>query len=172
MRDKRPSTPRHPLRTVAAILAAGVGLAAIYSCSLIVDTQSQQCQSNQDCVTMFGAGSTCSTAMGGVCLTAATTSSSSTGTTSTTGSSTSTSSTTTSSTSSSSGTVSCDVDGGIDGGGCYDDSLATCQATSNAEILNACTTGCIAFDNGTLKGFVDAGLALPALPTPGPDGGL
>jgi hypothetical protein len=65
---------------------------------------------------------------------------------------------------------SCDVDGGIDGGGCYDDSLAMCPATTNVQLLNACTMGCIGFDNGQLKGFVDGGL--PSLPTTGPDGGF
>ncbi len=59
----------------------------------------------------------------------------------------------------------CDVDGGIDGGGCY-----ACPPTSDPEYLNACTTGCIAFDN-TRVTKLDGGV-LPPLPLPGPDGGM
>ena len=66
--------------------------------------------------------------------------------------------------------MSCDVDGGIDGGGCYNGSLATCTDTDNAHLLNGCTTGCIAFDNKKVT-LLDGGV-LPGLPMPGPDGGM
>ncbi len=155
MRDKLPSRTRRTLRAVAATLAAGAGLAAIYSCSLIVDTQSQQCQADSDCA-MFGAGAVCNTAMG-VC------------TQLTTGSSGTTTGTSTSTTSSTGGPMDCDVDGGVDGGGCYA-ATGTCAPTTNAELLNACSDGCIPFDDTAVKGLL-AGGALPPLPTP-PDGGL
>jgi hypothetical protein len=141
MRNQRTSR-RRLLTRVGFLVAVVAGLAVVYSCSLIVDTQSQQCQSNSDCAGFPGA--TCNTTLG-VCV----------GTSSEGGSG-----------------EGCDVDGGINGGGCYNTSLAACVATSNAQLLNACTTGCTPFDNSMLKGFVDAGFALPDLPVPGPDGGL
>jgi hypothetical protein len=176
MRDKPRSTSRRTLRTIATVLAAGVGLAAIYSCSLIVETQSQQCTQDSDCA-MFGNAAKCNKAAGACECTGASCSltSSSATTTSTTGSNTSTttstSTTTTSSTSSTSGGPTCDVDGGIAGGGCYNDSLANCLATTNSELLNACTTGCTGFDNAMRIPTWDGG-ALPLLPMPGPDGGF
>jgi hypothetical protein len=155
----RPSY-RRTLRAALAILAAGVGLAGIYSCSLIVDSQSQQCKQTSDCSAAFGSGSTCDTATG-LC-------------TSTSTSSTGGGSASSSSSNGSSGGSPCDVDGGIAGGGCYNSSLATCPLSTtptilNSELLNACTTGCVPFDNSVL-GLV--GGQLPPLPIPGPDGGF
>ncbi len=175
MREQPVSTPhrtRRVLRVALAIVAAGVGLATLYSCSLIVDTQSQQCQADSDC-TQFGTGVTCDKT-NGICVGGTTTGSGTTSSGTTTSSSSTTSSTgsTTSSSSTSSSGSPCDVDGGIDAGGCYDDSLATCPISTtnaNAQLLNACTTGCIPFDDTTVKGLVDGGL--PGLPNP-PDGGL
>jgi hypothetical protein len=148
------TSPRRFLARAGVLVAVAMGLAAVYSCSLIVETASTQCQTDADCVNIMGYPK-CNATMG-VCVTSTTTSSSS------------------GSMSSSSGAPpSCDVDGGIDGGGCYDTSLAMCTTNlDNSELLNGCTTGCIAFDNGALMGFVDAGYALPDLPTVGPDGGM
>jgi hypothetical protein len=151
MRDQPRSSPRRLVRATLAIVAAAVGLLAVYSCSLIVETQSQQCQSTADCA-MFG-NATCDLTTG-VCVSASTTSSSTT------------------TTSSSGAPAGCDVDGGIAGGGCYDDTLAACPATTNAELLNACTTGCVPFDNSVRVPGLLAGDQLPELPTPGPDAGF
>jgi hypothetical protein len=49
------------------IAAAGLGLLAIYSCSLIVQTPSQQCQMDVDCTGPFGGGAKCDTT-NGVCV--------------------------------------------------------------------------------------------------------
>jgi hypothetical protein len=153
MRDLFRSTSHRTLRVAAAILAAGTGLGAIYSCSLIVDSQAHQCQKDGDCQP-FGSDVTCDTALG-VCVARSTSSGSSTST-------------------SSSGAPTCDVNGGIDGGGCYNDSLAMCPlsatpAVLNSQLLNGCTTGCVPFNNSVL-GLVNG--QLPPLPNPGPDGGF
>lgn len=154
------TTYRRTLRAALAILATGTGLVAIYSCSLIVDTQSQQCQSDGDCATLFGAGSTCHTATG-VCMTTSASSSSS-----------SSSSNSGSGSSSSGSPPTCDVDGGIDGGGCYNSSLTVmCPLDTNAQILNACGGTCTGFDNATRLTHWDGG-ALPSLPATPPDGGM
>jgi hypothetical protein len=161
MREQPTSTAqraRRNLRLALAIVAAGTGLATVYSCSLIVDTQSQQCQADSDCA-QFGMAK-CDTT-NGICVASTTTS----------GSTTSGSTGSASSSSGSSGSP-CDVDGGIAGGGCYNDSLSACPLSAenaNAQLLNACTTGCVPFDDTTVKGLVDGGL--PGLPNP-PDGGL
>ena len=94
--------------------------------------------------------------------------------TSSTSSTTSTGSTTTSSSSTStSGAPSCDVDGGIDTGGCYDTGSTTlmCVAATNSELLNQCAAGCSPFNNAARLKNWDGG-ALPQLPMPGPDGGM
>jgi hypothetical protein len=52
----------------------------------------------------------------------------------------------------------CDVDGGIDGGGCW-----SCVPTSDKELLNACTDGCIPFDNSRVTKLPADGV-LPPLP--------
>jgi hypothetical protein len=69
MRDKDLSSPsvRRLPRTALAIVAAGLGLAAIYSCSLIVETRSQQCQADADCTMAGFPNSKCDT-MNGVCV--------------------------------------------------------------------------------------------------------
>ncbi len=170
MRDKLRSTPRRTLRAALAILAAGAALATVYSCSLIVDQQSQQCQTDADC-SQF-AGAKCNTASG-VCVSATMGSGGGTSTSSTS-STTSTGSTTTSSSSTStSGAPSCDVDGGIDAGGCYDTGSTTlmCVAATNSELLNQCAAGCSPFNNAARLKNWDGG-ALPQLPMPGPDGGM
>ena len=89
---QNPTRPplRRAARLLAGVAAVSTALAALYSCSLIVDTQSQQCQMDSDCSAF--AGSHCDTAEG-VCV----------GRTST----------------GSGGAGTCGVDGGIDGGGCY-----------------------------------------------------
>jgi hypothetical protein len=105
------------------------------------------------------AGATCDKARN-VCVlaTSATTSTSTTSSGSSSGGS--------SSSSSSSGSP-CDVDGGIDGGGCY-----ACDAGDNILLLNHCTPdGCTAFDNSRVKALGADG-TLPGLPMPGPDGGM
>jgi hypothetical protein len=155
MRDPLRSTSHRTLRAALAILAAGAGLLAIYSCSLIVDTQSQQCTQDSDCQQF--ANATCDTATG-ACVPSATSSGSGSG-------------------SSSGGVATCDVDGGIDGGGCYDDSLATCSLSTdpvvlNSELLNGCTTGCVPFDNSARVLGLLAGGQLPPLPSQAPDGGM
>jgi hypothetical protein len=127
-------------------IGVALGLMAIYSCSLIVSTNDQQCQSDNDCA-LLASGSTCDKAHN-VCLAPPG----------------STSSTTTSSTSSSGS--SCDVDGGIGAGGC-----SSCAPTDNNTLLNHCTDGCFAFDNGRVKDLAADG-GLPQLPNPPPDGGM
>jgi hypothetical protein len=162
MSDQHRSTYRRRLRAALAILAAGVGLAAIYSCSLVVDSQSQQCKQDSDC-SAFGSGVTCHIATG-LCVSSSTSGSSSSG-----GGGPSSSS----SSSSSSGSP-CNVDGGIDGGGCYNDSLAMCPlsetpAVLTSELLNACTSGCVAFDDSARVPALLPGGKLPQLPTNGPN---
>jgi hypothetical protein len=152
----RPERPLHRTgRVLAGVAAAMLGLAALYSCSLIVEQQSQQCQMDSDCSDFPGAH--CDTAQG-VCIGETSTGSTSSGTT----------------TSSSSGATSCNVDGGIAGGGCYDDSLASCPVSSdpttgNAELLNACASGCVPFDNSVKVPGLLPGDQLPSLPTNGPN---
>jgi hypothetical protein len=60
------------------------------------------------------------------------------------------------------------MNGGIDGGGCYAASCLTGMST-NAELLNACTTGCVAFDNAARVPGLLPGDQLPDLPTQGPN---
>jgi hypothetical protein len=150
------TSPRRLLARAAVVVAAALGLLAVYSCSLIVETSSTQCQTDMDCANIAGYPK-CNTATG-VCVT--------------NGSSSSSGMSSSGTTSSSSGSPpSCDVDGGIDAGGCYDTSLAMCSMNlDNSQLLNGCTTGCIAFDN-TRVTLLDGGV-LPALPNPGPDGGM
>src|SRR5262245_29873908 len=116
MREPPGTTKRRVLRVAAAILS----LSLLYSCSLIVETKSQQCQEDRDCVAFIGAS--CDKTKG-ICVgggTGGSTSSATASSTSSTSSSSSSSSTTTAtSSSSSSGSPGCDVDGGIDGGGCF-----------------------------------------------------
>jgi hypothetical protein len=147
-RRSRLAPARRSTRAVASAVCVVVGLMAIYSCSLIVETSSQQCQKDGDCLT-FSPTATCDPSTH-VCV-PGTSSSSGTGTTS------------------SSGGTGCNVDGGIDGGGCYS---SACAATTNPEILNACTTGCIPFDNAARVPGLLPGDQLPDLPVPGPDGGF
>jgi hypothetical protein len=158
MRDKVPPTtsPKSLTRTVLTVVAACMGLAAIYSCSLIVESRSQQCQADSDCSNAGFAGSKCDT-MRGVCIAAAGSTGPGASGSGPSGSSSS------SSTTSSSGTTGCDVDGGIDAGGCYN-----CPPTSDPEFLNACTDGCIAFDNNLRVTLLDGGV-LPPLNDAGPN---
>jgi hypothetical protein len=151
MRKQRPS-PRRFLKHVGAFLAAATGLAAVYSCSLIVETRSQQCMQDSDCASFSGYGK-CDTTSG-LCVSTSTSTNSSSG-----------------SSSGSSGNVGCDLDGGIEGGGCYNGGTASCPAPStNSELLNQCTTGsCYPFDDTSVHGLVNG--ALPSLPRP-PDGGM
>ena len=128
---------------------------AIYSCSLIVDTQSSQCAKDDDCK-QFGSGATCETTSG-VCV--------GMGTGTGSGSSGSASS---SSSASSSGATTCEADGGLDGGGCYAASCLT-STSDNAELLNACTTGCVPFDNAARVPGLLPGDQLPGLPAQGPN---
>jgi len=160
-------------RSFATLVACGALAVSVLACSLIVSTNSTQCQVDSDC-TPFAAGATCnpttqtcvapgsSTASTGAASSSSSGSPSSSSSTSSSGGSASSSS---SSSSSSSGT-SCDVDGGIDGGGCY-----ACMPTDNETLLNACTTGCIPFDNDRVTVLLDGG-TLPPLPSPGPDVGM
>jgi hypothetical protein len=142
---------RTTLRLAAKIGAGVIALAALYSCSLIVENRSQQCEKDEDCV-MFS-GAKCDV-MQGICVGGGTGGGSTTST-STTSTTTSTTSTTTSTTSSGGG---CDVDGGIQGGGCYN-----CAPTNDEELLNRCTDGCIGFDNKRVTLLPDGG-QLPPLP--------
>jgi hypothetical protein len=148
------------LRAVATAGAIALGAMVVYSCSLIVQTSSTQCQVDGDCA-QFGAGATCDKAQN-VCVGPATTSSTSSGSTSSSSGTTSSSS---SSTGSSSGNP-CDVDGGPDAGGCW-----SCSPVDNSTLLNACGTGCTPFPNSRVKGLLDGG-GLPPLPDAGPDGGM
>lgn len=145
MRPQRPS-PESPLRRAGAWLALALGLSAMYSCSLLVENRTQQCQKDADC-TAIG-GTTCDLATH-LCNGGATSSSGSS------------SSGTSSSTSSSSGMTGCDVDGGIDAGGCYN-----CAATTDREFLDHCTgASCKPFDRSRLTHLTATG-ALPPLPAP------
>jgi hypothetical protein len=160
---KKTPSPRRLLTHAGVILAVSTGLAAVYSCSLIVDTRSQQCQMDSDCTGFSGYGK-CDTTSG-LCV--------STGTTSGTGTGGSTGSSSSSSSSSTSGNSHpCDEDGGIEGGGCYNGGVGSCPvASSNNQILNQCTTGqCFPFDDSSVHGLMANGM-LPPLPRP-PDGGL
>jgi hypothetical protein len=151
MRKKSPS-PRRLLAHAAVILAVATGLAAVYSCSLIVETRSQQCQADTDCASLAGSNGKCDTTSG-LCQSGSTTTSSGTGG------------------ATASGGAACNVDGGIDGGGCYNAGVGSCPAAiSNSQILNVCTTGCIPFDDTLVKGLNPDGTR-PSLPAP-PDGGL
>lgn len=136
-----PEAPARRLRTAALGVAVGLGLLVIYSCSVIVETRDTQCQSDSDC-TSFAADAHCDPTSR-VCVGP-------------------------SSGSSSSGSSSggCSVDGGIDGGGCY-----ACTPVDDSQLLNACTTGCVAFDNKRVT-LLPADGKLPSLPNPGPDGGF
>jgi hypothetical protein len=156
MRDPSTSPARRRLHRIGVVVAVAAGLLAIYSCSLIVETSSQQCQQDSDC-SMLMAGATCDTATNACVLPSGP--SSSTGTAA--------------GSSSSGGAATCNVDGGIDGGGCYNTSLAACPVNpqnANSELQNACTTGCIPFDDSLVMGLLPNG-SLPLLPNP-PDGGL
>jgi hypothetical protein len=158
MRKKSPS-PRRFLAYAGTLVAATTALAALYSCSLIVETRSQQCQSDSDCAG-FAGYPTCNT-VSGLCVGSSTSSTTSGGTSSGTA------------TSSGGG---CYVDGGATGV-CYDTSQAACAVsgsadTINAELLNACTSGCVPFDNATKVPALLAGGQLPMLPSVGPDGGF
>jgi hypothetical protein len=58
------------------------------------------------------------------------------------------------------------------GGSCVGDAgCYACTPTDNTTLLNACTTGCIDFDNTRVKGLLPDG-GVPLLPVPGPDGGM
>ncbi len=137
---------RTPLRLAATVGAGALALAALYSCSLIVESRGQQCEKDDDCVMFTGAK--CDV-QSGLCVGGSGGGSTTSGTTS------STTSGTTSSTSSGGG---CDVDGGIAGGGCYG-----CTPTNDEELLNRCTDGCIPFDNERVTLLPDGG-QLPPLP--------
>jgi len=143
----------------AMLVVAMVGSFAVYACSLIVETRDQQCQHDADCTAVSrGAAAMCDPSTH-VCVAVST----GAGTTSATSSS--------SSSASSSGNV-CDVDGGIAGGGCYGCAPRTTDPNVDRELLNACTNGCIPFDDGRVAGKLLANGMLPPLPTPGPDGGF
>jgi hypothetical protein len=150
MRDKvRPTpNPRRFTRRALAVVAIAMGLAAIYSCSLIVETRSQQCQADADCTNAGFANAKCDPS--GVCVMATGGSSSSATSTSSTGSS--------STGSSSSGLPAC-ADAGSD---------------PNLALLNGCTDSmCSPFNNATriMNTLWDGG-ALPPLDDAGPDGGM
>lgn len=135
-----------PLQRAGLFVAGALGLMVLYSCSLLVESRSQQCQSDQDC-SAFGSAH-CDTAKG-ICVGGAGGGS--------TGSSTSG---TQSSTSNGGG---CDVDGGIDGGGCYN-----CAPTDDEQFLNHCTgSTCIPFDNKARVDALKNGGSLPKLPKDG-----
>jgi Cys-rich repeat protein len=141
--------PRHHrIHRAGAWALAVFALFTAVACSLLVENSGEQCQSDKDC----GSGFRCEK---NICVTAAGIGGSG---------GMSTSSASSSSSSSSSGTT-CDVDGGIQGGGCFD-----CEPTSNAELLNHCTDSqCFPFDNAKrIEALADGG-KLPPLPTP--DGG-
>lgn len=146
MHDPPPLPTR--LRRAATAAAVTLGLLVVYSCSLLVETRDTQCQGDADCGS-FASGATCDMTKH-ICVAPGMGSSSSG---------------TTSGSSSSSGSASCDHDGGIDGGGCY-----ACKPTDDRTLLNACTDGCISFDNKRVTKVVNG--KLPALPSPGPDGGM
>jgi hypothetical protein len=67
--------------------------------------------------------------------------------------------------------MTCDVDGGIAGGGCYACPPMGTTDEINSELLNACTKSqCFPFDNQTrIAALADGGM-LPPLPDAG-DGG-
>src|ERR1700733_9042384 len=104
MRDPSTHPARRRLHRLGAAVAVAAGLVAVYSCSLIVETSSTQCNTTADC-TSLNPLATCDT-------------------------------TTT-------GDAGCYVDGGADGGYCFD----CTPPVTNAEYINACTTGCIPFNN-------------------------
>ncbi len=151
MRHPHPSSSPAPsrVRRAATALAVTLGLLAIYSCSLIVETRDTQCQADADCAS-FASGAKCDMTRH-ICV-GPSTSSSSSGTTS-------------SSSSTSTSGMTCDRDGGIEGGGCY-----ACTPTDDTTLLNHCTDGCIPFDDKRVTKVV--GGKLPPLPNPGPDGGM
>jgi Cys-rich repeat protein len=131
-------------------LAAVLAISATYSCSLLIETRGEQCQENADCKSGFR----CDTAAH-VCVAA-------TGTGGSGGMSASSSSSTSSS-STSSGTT-CDVDGGVAKGGCWD-----CAPTDESQILNHCTDSqCFPFDNAARVAALKDGGKLPPLPDGGP----
>ncbi|APR74770.1 Hypothetical protein A7982_00116 [Minicystis rosea] len=153
--DRR--SPRPPLlRRAGAFIASAMVLSAAYSCSLIIDNRSEQCQGDADCSAGFRCDLTDHVCVG------------SAGTGGTGGMSTSSSSTTTSS---SSGTMTCDVDGGIQGGGCYGCTPKEGDPAVNEQLLNQCSDAqCFPFDNKARIAALADGGKLPSLPPP--DGGL
>lgn len=152
--------PARSIRRAGTWLALALGLSATYSCSLLIENKTQQCQGDGDCKAI--GGTTCDLTTH-LCRGGATsTSAGSSGSTSSSTSSTSASSSSTSS----SGMATCDVDGGIDAGGCYN-----CAATTEREFLDHCTgASCKPFDRSRLTHLTDAG-TLPPLPADAGGGG-
>jgi len=150
--EKRPEARR--IRGAALLL--GLSLAAVVSCSLLVEQRAQQCKEDADCKSL-DSNAICSKA-DGVCMVPGSTSGSG-GTATTTGTAGS-GGTGGSSTSTSTGTMTvCEVDGGVDGGGCWG-----CEPKNDTQILNQCTDGkCVKFDNKRVTKLPPGG-KLPALP--------
>lgn len=148
-----PFQPRNGAKRHLIAWALGASLLSIaVSCSLLVENKTEQCQGDAEC----GAGFRCSE---NICVKAA-----GSGGSGGTGSTTTSSASSSSSSSSSSGAT-CDVDGGIQGGGCFG-----CDPATNAELLNRCSDAeCFPFDNQKRVEALMNGGKLPPLPTP--DGG-
>lgn len=141
-----------PLRRfgVRAAFSAALAVLAI-SCSLLVEHKKQQCTDDSDCAGFSGAKCDVNA---GVCV-AKTTSTSIASSSSGMGGA---SSSSMSSSSATGAGGSCDVMGGIKGGGCFN-----CTPTNDSELLNHCTDGCIPFDKKRLTKLPADG-KLPPLP--------
>lgn len=139
-------TTRAAALFVAAV-AAAAGLVGSAGCSLVIESQDRQCESDADCSGFTDA--TCDIA-GGVCVPRASTSSvvaASSGTDAGTGGSTAT------------GT-------GTGGEDCVGpDGCFSCEPSAQAELLNACTdSACIPYDNGQLEGLLLEDGSVPPVP--------
>ncbi|MFT3771377.1 MAG: hypothetical protein QM820_38680 [Minicystis sp.] len=141
--DRRKPPHPSPIRRAGAWIAAAIVISATYSCSLIIEGRSEQCQADADCKSGFKCDLSAHVCVGG-------------------GSGGSGGSGSSSSSASSSGAMTCDVDGGIQGGGCFG-----CAPTDDPELLNACTDAqCFPFDNRKRVTALADGGKLPPLPSP------
>lgn len=140
------SVPTLETTRAAALLAAllgplGVaGMGAAAGCSLVVESQDRQCESDADCRGFDGG--VCDVA-GGVCVRRDAVGS-------------------TSSASSGGG------GGGAGGGGCVgEDGCFACAPSAQAEFLNACTdAACVPYDNAQIEDLLLEDGSLPPVPAP------
>lgn len=140
------------MRPVALVIAA-VGVLAFVlgsgsACSLVVETQDRQCESDDDCKSFEGG--ICDVEAG-VCVARVI----STGAT-----------TTDASSSAGSGAGGAGGSGGSSGTGCVgEDGCFACEPESQAEFLNHCTDAqCVPYDNSQIADLLDEDGSVPPLP--------